>query len=82
MFTSEHAEVIEGRRRLIYTYVIDSKEAAKDGMADDYGTDLDEEDESGSGKVGENTDMVTAEIEESEKAQQAVKHAYIFVLYL
>ena len=49
MVTPENTDVIEGRRRLIATDVLDSKEAADDGSVDNYGAASDEEDESGSG---------------------------------
>ena len=52
MVASEHPEVIEGRRRLIYTDVIDSEKAAEDGSIDNYGADFYEEDDSGLGDVG------------------------------
>ena len=52
MFVSEHPEVVEGRRRLIATDVPDSEEASEDGSIDNYGADLDEEDESGFGRGG------------------------------
>ena len=52
MVASEHPEVIEGRRRLIDTDVIDSEKAAEDGSIDNYGADFYEEDDSGLGDVG------------------------------
>ena len=55
MVASEHPEVIEGRRRLIATDVLDSEEAAEDGSIDNNGAASDEEDESGSGEAGMKT---------------------------
>ena len=55
MVASENPEVIEGRRRLIATDVLDSEEAAEDGFIDNNGAASDEEDESGSGEVGMRT---------------------------
>ena len=52
MVASEHPEVIEGRRRLISTDVIDSKETAEYGSIDNNVSDSDEEDESGLIEVG------------------------------
>ena len=49
MVMRENTEVIEGRRRLITSDVLDSDEAADDGSIDNYGADTDEKDESGSG---------------------------------
>ena len=40
MVVSENTEVIEGRRRLIATYVLESEEAAEDGFIDDCGAAL------------------------------------------
>ena len=52
MGASEHPEVIEWRRWLIDTDVIDSGEVVEDGSIDNDGADLDEEDDSGSGDAG------------------------------
>ena len=41
MFASEHPKVIEGRRRLIATYVLDSEEEDEDGTIDNDGDALD-----------------------------------------
>ena len=38
MVASEHSEVIEGRRRLIVTYVLESEEASEDGSIDNDGS--------------------------------------------
>ena len=43
MVVSEHPEVIEGRRRLISTDVLDSEEAYEDGSIDNDGAASDEE---------------------------------------
>ena len=51
MVASEHTEVIEGRRQLIATDVIDPEEAAEYVSIDDDGDYLDEEDESGLGEA-------------------------------
>ena len=48
----EYPEVVEGRRWLIHTDVLDSEEAAEDGSIDDGVADSDEENESGSGEAG------------------------------
>ena len=50
MVAKEHPEVIEGRRRLISVYVLDSEEAAEDATINHYDAAFDEED--GSGLVG------------------------------
>ena len=55
MVVSEHPEVIEGRRRLIATDVLDYEEVAEDGSIDNYGAASDEEDESVSGEAGVKT---------------------------
>ena len=52
MVASEHPEVIDWRRWLIATYVIDSEEVDEDGSIDNDGADLDEKDDSGLGEVG------------------------------
>ena len=55
MIVDEHPEVIEGRRRLIVTDVIDSEEAAEDDSIDNDGSGLDKEDDSGSREIGMRT---------------------------
>ena len=52
MVASEKTEVIEGRRRLIATDVLDSEEASEDGSIDNDGDASYEEDESGFGEAG------------------------------
>ena len=52
---SEHYEVIEGRRRLIATDVLESEVAAEDDSIDNYGASLDEDGESGLGEAGVRT---------------------------
>ena len=47
MVASENTEVIEGRRRLVATYVLDSEEVDEDGSIDNDGDSSDEEYESG-----------------------------------
>ena len=47
MVASEHRGLIEGRRRLIATDIIDSDEASGDAYIDNDGASLDEEDGSG-----------------------------------
>ena len=51
----EYPEVVEGRRWLIHTDVLDSEEAAEDGSIDNYGASLDEDGESGLGEAGVRT---------------------------
>ena len=55
MVAIEHPEVIEGRRMLIATDLLDSEEAAEYGSIDNYGDASDEEDESGLGGAGART---------------------------
>ena len=55
MVASEHPEVIQGRRWLTSTEIIDSEKAYEDGSIGDDGADLDEEDESGLGEAGART---------------------------
>ena len=55
MVASENPEVIEGSWWLITTDVLDYEEASEDGLIDNYGAALDEEDESGSGEAGVRT---------------------------
>ena len=52
MVAIEHPEVIEGRRMLIATDLLDSEEAAEYGSIDNDGAALDEEYDSGSGETG------------------------------
>ena len=47
MVASEHPEVIEGRRQLIATDILDFEEASGDDSIDNDGSALDEEDKSG-----------------------------------
>ena len=78
MVASEHTEVVEGRRRLIFTDVIDSEDASEDGSIYNYGAASDEEDENGlvysCGRTG-GTQSVTEEVEE---VHQVVKYSYVF----
>ena len=75
MVTSEHPEVIEGRRWFITTDVLDSEEADEDGSIDNDGASSDEEDESGLVEVGVITGVDAAETEE--EAQQSVESNYL-----
>ena len=74
MVFSKHPEVIEGRRRLISTDVIDPEESSEDGSIDDDGADSDEEDESGSGDADVSTGVTESRTEEVGEFQQAVKN--------
>ena len=55
MVASENPEMIEGRRRLIATDVLESEVAAEDDSIDNYGASLDEDGESGLGEAGVRT---------------------------
>ena len=55
MLASEHPEVIEGRRRLISTYVFESEWAAEDGSIDNDGYASDKEYDRGLVQVGVRT---------------------------
>ena len=81
MVTSEHPEVIEGRRRLIATDVLDSEEAAEDGSVDNDGAASDEEEESGSGEAGVRTGVTQSGIEEAGEVQRVVKY-YSLLSYI
>ena len=72
MVASEHPEVIEGRRQLISTDVLESEEADEDGSIDNDGADLDEDDESGSGEAGVITGFTQSGTEE---VQRVVKYS-------
>ena len=72
MVVSENHEVIDGRRRLIYTDVLDSEESAQDGSIDDYASDLDEEGESGLVEEGVITCVTELVTKYMEVVQQAV----------
>ena len=73
MVASGHPEFIEGRRRLVATDFIDSKEASEDGSIDNDGATSDEEDESGSGEAGVITCVTQSGTEEVEEVQRVVK---------
>ena len=77
MVASEHPEVIEGRRRLIATDVLDSEEAAEDSSVDNDGAASGEENESGLGEAGVITGVNQSVTEEAEEVQQVVKHYFI-----
>ena len=72
---SKRTEVIEGRHQLIATDVIDYKEATEDGYIDNDGSDLDEEDGSGSGVAGVRTGVNQSGTEEVEEVQWVVKYS-------
>ena len=55
MVATEHPELIEGRRRLIATDVIDYEEAVEYGLIDNSGSDQDEQYDSGLGETGVRT---------------------------
>ena len=61
MVESEHLEVIEGRRWLVFTDVLDPDEVAEDDYIDDYGDDFYEEDESGLGDADDSTGVTEVE---------------------
>ena len=75
MVASEHPEVIEGRRRLISTDVLDSEEEAEDVSIDNDGSDSDEEDESVYKEAGMRTCVTQSGTEEAEEVQWVVKSA-------
>ena len=77
MVASEHPEMIEGRRRLIATDVLESDEAADDGSIDNDGAALDEEYDSGSGETGVRTCVTKSETEEGEDMQRVMKYSYL-----
>ena len=54
---------------MIYTEVLDPEEAAKDFSIDDYGDDLDEEDESGSVEAGAITGVTEVGKKDVEEVQ-------------
>ena len=82
MVASEHTEVIEERRRLIYTEVIDYENSYQDVSIDGDGHAQDEEDNSGLGEAGVSTGVAEVGVKEVEYVQQAVKcsclSSYIF----
>ena len=78
MVASEHLEVIEGRRRLIATDVLESEEEDEDGSIDNDGSASDEEYDIGSGEVGVRTGITlsgTEEVEEVEEVQRVLKYS-------
>ena len=77
MVASEHPEVIEGRRRLISTDVLEYEEAADDGSIDNDGAAFDEEYDSGSGVTGVRTCVTKSETEEWEEMQRVMKYSYL-----
>ena len=78
MVASENPDVVEGRRRLIATDVLEYEYESKDGSIDNYGADSDEEDKSGSGEAGVRTGATQSGTEEVEEVQQDVKYSSIF----
>ena len=77
MVASEHPDMIEGRRRLIATYILESDEAADDGSIDNDGADQDEEYNSGLGETGVRTCVTKSETEEGEDMQRVMKYSYL-----
>ena len=73
MVANEHPGVIEGRQRFIATGVIDSQEEDEDGFIDNYGADLDEEDESVSVEEGVRTYFTQSGTEEVEEVQRVFR---------
>ena len=55
MVASKHPELIEGRKWLIETYILEPGEAYEDDIVDYDGDPSDEEDGSGLGEVGVRT---------------------------
>ena len=74
MVVSEHPELIEGRRRLIYIDVLDSDEASDDGSIYNGAAALDE---SGSGETGVITGVTQSGTEDVEEVQRVVKSSFI-----
>ena len=75
MVASEHPEVIEWRRRLIATEILDPEDAAEDGSIDDSGDTSDEQDASGLGESCVSTGVTEVGTKEVEEAQKAVKYS-------
>ena len=73
MVASENPEVIEGRRQLISTDVLDSDEAAGDGSTDNDGAVLNEEDDSGLVEAGVRRCITQSGTEDVDKVQRIVK---------
>ena len=82
MVASEKTEVIEGRRRLIATDVLDSDDAAENGSIDNDGDALDEEDESGLGEAYVRTCVTQSGTEEVEEVQRVVKYSSLLYYLL
>ena len=82
MVASEHPEVIEGRRRLIATDVLESEEEADDGSIDNDGAALDEEYDSGSGETGVRTCVTKSETEEGGRYAEGYEIFLSFFLLL
>ena len=75
MVASEHTEVIDGRRWFIATYIIDSEKESEDGSIDNYGSDSDEDDESGSVEACVRKGFTQSGTEEGEDMHPAVKYS-------
>ena len=75
MVASEHPEVIEGRRQLIATDVIDSEEEDEDGYIDNYSAASDEEDDIGLGEAGVRTGVAQSGTEEVEEVHWVLKYS-------
>ena len=82
MVASEHPEVIEGRRRLIATDVIDYGEEAEDCSIDNYDADFDEEDKSGLVDVGVRTGVTQSGRGEVEEVQRVMKSSSLLSFML
>ena len=74
MVASEHSEVVEGRRVLFVTYVIESEYAADDISIDNGGAASDEEDKSGLGEADVITGVTQSGTEEVEEVQGVAKY--------
>ena len=61
MVVSKYPKVIEQRRQQIYTNIPDPGEADEESVVDDYGSALNEEDESDFGDTGGITDLPESE---------------------
>ena len=78
MVASEYLEVIEGKRWLIATYVLDFEELDEDSSIHNYGTSSNEEYKSGSGEVDVRTCVTQSGTEEVEDVQRVVKYSSLF----
>ena len=74
--------MIEGRRRLISTDVIDYGEEAEDCSIDNYDADFDEEDKSGLVDVGVRTGVTQSGRGEVEEVQRVMKSSSLLSFML